>query len=61
MPMLMSRETVEAPITEQEFGPHWYAVQTMPRHEKKVSTELSAKQICCFLPTVSRRLQWSDL
>ena len=60
MPMLMSRETVEAPIIEQEFGPQWYAVQTIPRHEKKVSTELSAKQICCFLPTVSRRRQWSD-
>ena len=23
----------------------WYAVQTMPRHEKKVSGELEAKQI----------------
>jgi transcription termination/antitermination protein NusG len=38
----------------------WYAVQTMPRHEKKVSAELAAKDIDCFLPTVSKLRQWSD-
>lgn len=38
----------------------WYAVQTMPRHEKKVSSELETKDVCCFLPTISRRRQWSD-
>jgi transcription termination/antitermination protein NusG len=38
----------------------WYAVQTMPRHEKKVSLELTAKAIECFLPTVSSVRQWSD-
>src|SRR5215470_4626196 len=39
---------------------NWYAVQTVPRHEKKVSCELTAKDICCFLPVISRRRQWSD-
>lgn len=38
----------------------WYAVHTMPRHEKKVSSELKAKDICCFLPMISCRRQWSD-
>jgi len=38
----------------------WYAVQTMPRHEKKVALELVAKGIECFLPTVSSLRQWSD-
>jgi transcription antitermination factor NusG len=38
----------------------WYAVQTMPRHEKKVSLELTTKAIECFLPTVSSVRQWSD-
>jgi transcription antitermination factor NusG len=38
----------------------WYAVQTAPRHEKKVSSELVAKDIDCFLPTVSKLRQWSD-
>lgn len=41
-------------------GASWYAVQTMPRHEKKVSTELAAKDVLCFLPTVSHVRQWSD-
>ena len=38
----------------------WYAVQTMPRHERKVSGELEAKQIQSFLPVVSEVRQWSD-
>jgi len=38
----------------------WYAVQTMPRHEKKVSGELEAKQIQSFLPAISEVRQWSD-
>jgi len=38
----------------------WYAVQTMPRHEKKVALELAAKGIECFLPTISEVRQWSD-
>ena len=39
---------------------NWYAVQTMPRHEKKVSAELSAKEIHCYLPTTLQTRQWSD-
>jgi transcriptional antiterminator NusG len=38
----------------------WYAVQTMPRHEKKVSGELESKQIQSFLPAISEVRQWSD-
>ena len=38
----------------------WYAVQTAPRHEKKVAMELEAKAMECFLPTVSTVKQWSD-
>ena len=38
----------------------WYAVQTTPRHEKKVSEELTAKEIHCFLPTIRHMRQWSD-
>jgi len=38
----------------------WYAVQTLPRHEAKVSQELTTKGIHCFLPVVSRLRQWSD-
>jgi transcription antitermination factor NusG len=38
----------------------WFAVQTLPRHEKKVSAELEAKQIQSFLPATSEVRQWSD-
>lgn len=38
----------------------WYAVQTMPRHEKKVSAELAIREIKCFLPTIVQTKQWSD-
>jgi transcription antitermination factor NusG len=38
----------------------WYAVHTMPRHEKKVFADLKAKEICSFLPLLSQRKKWSD-
>jgi transcriptional antiterminator NusG len=38
----------------------WYAVQTLPRHEKKASSELEAKQVQTFLPVISEVRQWSD-
>ncbi len=38
----------------------WFAVQTRPRHEKKVSAELHEKGISSFLPLVSVTRQWSD-
>jgi len=52
-------------IEKKDFGRRsdelpWYAVHTMPRHEKKVSSELKAKDICCFLPMISSRRRWSD-
>jgi transcription antitermination factor NusG len=40
--------------------PAWFAVQTRPRHEKRVSAELQEKGISAFLPVVSTIRQWSD-
>jgi transcription antitermination factor NusG len=40
--------------------PAWFAVQTRPRHEKKVSAELREKCVSAFLPLVSATRQWSD-
>lgn len=40
--------------------PCWFAVQTRPRHEKKVSTELKEKGFTTFLPLCSELRQWSD-
>src|SRR5271163_1703459 len=41
-------------------APAWFAVQTRPRHEKKVSAELQEKGVNAFLPLVSSTRQWSD-
>jgi transcription antitermination factor NusG len=38
----------------------WYAVQTMPRHERKVAVELQRKGLGTFLPLVPSERQWSD-
>jgi transcription antitermination factor NusG len=40
--------------------PAWFAVQTRPRHEKRVSAELKEKGVNAFLPLVSTTRQWSD-
>jgi len=61
--MIESAEWQFQPGEHSSDGGHaafWYAVQTTPRHEAKVSGELTAKGIDCFLPTVSRLRQWSD-
>jgi len=38
----------------------WFAVQTRPRHEKKVARELLGKSVCNFLPLLSEKHSWSD-
>lgn len=43
--------------TEELF---WFAVQTRPRHEKKVAAELHKKGINALLPLCSQKRQWSD-
>ena len=46
--------------SDEKQGTFWYAAQTMPRHEMKVSAELAGKKVPCFLPTISHTRQWSD-
>jgi len=38
----------------------WYAVQTRPRHEKKIDAELQQKSITTFLPVLAEIHRWSD-
>jgi transcription termination/antitermination protein NusG len=38
----------------------WFAVQTKPRHEKKVNLDLREKGIHSFLPLHREKRQWSD-
>jgi transcription antitermination factor NusG len=38
----------------------WYAVQTLPRHEKAVVGHLQTENIDCFVPLTLRVHKWSD-
>jgi transcription antitermination factor NusG len=46
--------------TAPEEPSFWFAVQTRPRHEKKVNSELHEKGIPSFLPLHRERKRWSD-
>jgi transcription antitermination factor NusG len=43
-----------------ESAPLWFAVQTRPRHEKRVNLELREKGLQSFLPLHRERRRWSD-
>jgi transcription antitermination factor NusG len=38
----------------------WYALQTFPRHEKIVRTQLQADGLEVFIPTFRKESKWSD-
>src|SRR5690348_7529424 len=38
----------------------WYAVQTRPRHEKKVCAEMQQKHIESYLPLLTQTHYWTD-
>ena len=40
--------------------PHWYAIQTRSRCEKRVRDQLTAKAILPFLPLWWKRSRWAD-
>jgi transcription antitermination factor NusG len=40
--------------------PRWYALQTRPRHEKKVAAELKEKGVEIYLPLIAQVRRWSD-
>ncbi|MFQ5628303.1 MAG: UpxY family transcription antiterminator [bacterium] len=42
------------------FTPHWYALQTMYRHEKKVDAKLIEKGVRSYLPLNTTYRRWSD-
>lgn len=63
MPTLLqaaSDELIQADIGSAMYPPEWFAVQTRPRHEKRVSAELLEKGVIAFLPVVSTIRRWSD-
>jgi transcription antitermination factor NusG len=52
--MVVPKSCVEAD------GSFWYAVRTLPRHEKLVRDQLARRHIEHFLPTMKRLSQWTD-
>jgi len=58
MPSANGRVFSDSTLPEaREF---WFAVQTRPRHEKKVNAELHEKGIHSFLPLHREKRRWSD-
>jgi transcription antitermination factor NusG len=45
------------PPPEEE---NWYAIHTMPRHEKRIAGHLQGKRLCTFLPMLQQIHRWSD-
>jgi transcription antitermination factor NusG len=43
-----------------ERFPHWYAVQTSPRHEKRVREHLGYRGMECFLPLFRSTHRWKN-
>jgi transcription antitermination factor NusG len=42
------------------IAPEWYAVQTRPRHEKRVAAEIRARDMEEFLPVHRSRNRWKN-
>jgi len=55
-PILKSEQTFQISQAKDE----WYAVQTRPRHEKKIAAELLQAGVTTYLPIVKQVHRWSD-
>ena len=51
-------DEVQEPCSGEKV--RWYAIQTRPRHEKKVNEELQSLGFNTYLPLVKQIRQWSD-
>lgn len=51
---------VGMPAPEQAALPHWFAVSTMPRHEKRIAQHFEVRQVEFFLPLYRASRRWND-
>lgn len=58
MPDFVQQLEGTAQSAENELS--WYAIQTRPRHEKKVDEDLRARGFWTFLPLIEQVHDWSD-
>jgi len=47
-------------LQTSERPPHWYAVYTSPRHEKRVREHLGHRRVECFLPLFRTIHRWNN-
>jgi transcription antitermination factor NusG len=47
-------------LQKTERPPHWYAVYTSPRHEKRVREHLGHRRVECFLPLFRSVRRWKN-
>jgi transcriptional antiterminator NusG len=57
---LASKESRTHGVGAKPENSSWFAVQTRPRHEKKVNLDLREKGIHSFLPLHREKRHWSD-
>ena len=60
IPTIASEESRGDVVGARPENSYWFAVQTRPRHERKVSLGLKEKGIHSFLPLRREKRQWSD-
>jgi len=48
------------PLGVESEESNWYAIHTMPRHEKRISVQLQEKRVFTFLPMLQQIHRWSD-
>jgi hypothetical protein len=62
---IQTSQAVPTPIQRRalngsEGEEHWYAVYTVPRHEKSLARQLALRSIDHFLPLYCSRRKWND-
>lgn len=50
----------DANLVGRYYEPHWYAVHTRARHEKRVAEQLACRHIDFFLPLYQATHRWKD-
>jgi transcription antitermination factor NusG len=58
LPLVQKSSAPTEPTPTQR--PHWYALQTRAKHEKKVSAGLQERGVEAYAPTVREVHRWSD-
>src|SRR5436305_3524857 len=56
--MFAAIETTDLPV--QSLQPHWYALYTCARHEKRVAEQIERRHVACYLPLYRSVRRWKD-